>query len=326
MLKVNFSLILIFLGQLLFSQKILREEYILLYKDIAIEEMQRTGVPASITLSQGILESGSGNSRLAKEANNHFGIKCHKNWTGRKITHDDDHKGECFRAYDNAEESFRDHSDFLSQGSRYAFLFELSPSDYKGWCRGLKAAGYATEKNYDNMLIRIIEENQLYLFDQDVKVQPRIAQQTTTTQIIKDVKPTKPIVKTPESTEIDLYGVKGGQINRIDYVIAQKNDTWRSLTKKHNKMPWELYKYNDISREMSAEIKQGQVIFLQPKRRKADRDFRYHTVTEGETMWSISQKYGIRLNRLYKLNRMEADEEPEVGQKMYLRKRKPENS
>ncbi len=327
MLKLKVGLLLILCGQLLFSQKILREEYILLYKDIAIQEMQRTGVPASITLSQGVLESGNGNSRLAKEANNHFGIKCHNDWAGEKIFHDDDHKGECFRVYETAEESFRDHSDFLAQRNRYAFLFTLEPTDYKGWCRGLKDAGYATAKHYDNMLIKIIEDNQLYLFDQDIVVVHKTTKQTTdtrpTAKNIKKTNPLKPPINISESDEIDIYGIKGGQINRIDYVIAQEGDTWQSLTKKHNKMPWELYKYNDISREMSADIEQGQVIFLQPKRRKADRDFFYHTVTESETMWSISQKYGIRLKRLYKLNRMEDGQEVELGQKLYLRKQKP---
>ncbi len=323
--------ILALVVQFSMGQKTVREEYILIYKDMAISEMKRTGVPASITLAQGILESDGGNSKLAKEANNHFGIKCHADWTGQKIYHDDDHKGECFRVYDSPEESFRDHSDFLAQRERYAFLFQLEPTDYKGWSKGLKTAGYATARNYDNLLIKIIESHQLYLYDQGVTPGKILAtykdsepqKQKTSDQGNKSKAQQK--MNYPGATVVDLHSLKGGQINRIDYVVAQTGDTWQSLTKKHNKMPWELYRYNDISREMSAEIITGQVIYLQPKRRKADREFRFHTVSEGESMWSISQKYGIRLKRLYKMNRMAPDIEPEVGQSIFLRKKKPAN-
>jgi flagellum-specific peptidoglycan hydrolase FlgJ len=141
------------------------QTYIEKYRDIAISEMKRTGVPASITLAQGMVESNYGQSRLATEAFNHFGIKCHNGWTGATIRHDDDHRNECFRRYRNAQESFYDHSDFLRTGSRYSFLFSLSPYDYKGWAHGLKKAGYATNPDYANMLIRKIEENNLALYD-----------------------------------------------------------------------------------------------------------------------------------------------------------------
>jgi LysM repeat protein len=266
---------------------------------------------------------------LAREANNHFGVKCHAGWTGQKIYHDDDQKGECFRVYVTPEESFRDHSDFLAQRERYAFLFQLDPTNYKEWCRGLKTAGYATARNYDNLLIKIIETHQLYLYDKGVTKDPLLAAKKET-KTEKEKKPeaekkqqTPQKTYYPEATVVDLHGLKGGQINRIDYIVAQKGDTWQNLTKKHNKMPWEFYRYNDISREMSAEIVPGQVIYLQPKRRKADREFRFHTVAEGESMWSISQKYGIRLKRLYKMNRMTSEQVVEAGQKIYLRKTKP---
>lgn len=321
--------------QIALTQKIMREEYILRYKDIAIAEMLRTGVPASITLAQGILESESGNSRLAQQANNHFGIKCHNGWTGAKIYHDDDSKGECFRVYKTPEESYSDHSDFLAQRKRYAFLFDLPTTDYKGWSKGLKSSGYATNRHYDKMLIKIIETHQLYLYDQkvDIKKSVPIAQTpkkqdrlTKERRQPQKHKTTNAKNNVSETTEIDFYGQNGGQINRIDFIFAQSGDTWQSLTKKHNKMAWELYKYNDISREMPAEIVEGQVIFLQPKRRKAEHGNDYHIVTSDETMWSISQKYGIRLARLYKLNRMTPDQEPATGQKLYLRKRKPKNN
>lgn len=324
MLKViHVFLLVLFVGNV-HSQKILREEYVLMYKDIAIKEMERTGVLASITLAQGIIESNGGNSELSSISNNHFGIKCHSDWTGEKVFHDDDHEGECFRVYATAEESFRDHSDFLANRNRYSFLFELDKSDYKGWCKGLKAAGYATDRSYDQKLIKIIESLQLYQYDQGVVVQPTHSLANfAKPNVIESENPSK--IYYPEATVVDLHGLKGGKINNVDYVVAQKGDTWNSLIEKHNKMPWELYKYNDISREMSAEIVPGQIIYLQPKRRKADRNNIHHIAKQGESLWSISQKYGLRLKRLYKLNRMTTDQEVMVGQKLYLRKKKPEN-
>ena len=154
-----------------FSQnKISREEYISMYSHIAVNNMKQFGVPASITLAQAMLESDNGNSTLAVKANNHFGIKCHKDWTGATIYHDDDRKGECFRKYKNPEQSFNDHSLFLRGGKRYAFLFDLTPTDYKAWAHGLKKAGYATNPKYAELLIKIIEDNELYRFDQGITV------------------------------------------------------------------------------------------------------------------------------------------------------------
>ena len=142
-----------------------REEYIEMYSDIAMKEMLRSGVPASITLAQGMLESDNGNSSLAKKSNNHFGIKCHNDWTGKKVHHDDDSRHECFRKYKTVYDSYVDHSDFLMNTSRYAFLFDLDVKDYRGWAKGLKKAGYATSRTYADMLIRIIEENDLHRYD-----------------------------------------------------------------------------------------------------------------------------------------------------------------
>ena len=157
------------LSTLLFAQagskRMTRAEYIATYKDDAIEEMQRTGIPASITLAQGILESGDGNSALARYAKNHFGIKCHSDWKGPTFTMDDDAKDECFRKYRKVIESYKDHSAFLTGRNRYAFLFELKITDYKGWAKGLKKAGYATNPKYPDLLIGIIEKNELYKFD-----------------------------------------------------------------------------------------------------------------------------------------------------------------
>jgi LysM repeat protein len=283
------------------DKKMTREEYIAEYKDLAIKEMERTGVPASITLAQGILESGNGNSRLAVKANNHFGIKCH-DWNGRKIRHDDDLKRECFRKYKSVSQSYKDHSDFLVEKQRYSSLFSLDPIDYKGWAEGLKKAGYATSRNYDEALVRIIEENQLYAYDQGVDI-PETAVQHLASADNSDI--------TPEQARIL-------ERNRIKYIIAEEGDSYNSLTEEFDLLPWELKKYNELGEV--AEIDSGQILYLQPKRKKAEAGNKTHTVEEGESMHSISQRYGIKLSQLYKKNLMEEGSQPEAGQVLQLRK------
>ena len=150
------------------AQNMTRDEYIDKYKDEAIYQMKKYKIPASITLAQGILESGDGNSELAKKSNNHFGIKCHSDWKGERVYHDDDIKDECFRKYNTVRDSYDDHSEFLLR-SRYADLFEYALTDYKSWAKGLKKAGYATNPNYAKLLIKIIEENELYKLDNEIK-------------------------------------------------------------------------------------------------------------------------------------------------------------
>ena len=288
------------------DKKITRQEYIEQYKNIAIKEMKRTGVPASITLAQGALESGDGNSRLAKKANNHFGIKCH-DWKGRKIHHDDDENNECFRKYKSADDSYKDHSDFLSSKQRYASLFELEPTDYKGWAKGLKKAGYATSRNYDKALIRIIEENELYAYDQGVE-----------------------IIKEPalgEALAVASGAIKGSRMvfekNRIKYIIAKSDDTYTSISNELDLMPWELRKYNEL--DQGAKIDSGQILYIQPKRKRAEAGEKTHVVREGETMHDIAQLYGIKLAELYKKNLMKQGTEPAVSQTLQLRKSlKPE--
>jgi LysM repeat protein len=286
-----------------------REEYIQNFQGIAKSQMEIYGVPASITLAQGMLESGNGNSTLAVKANNHFGIKCHKSWTGSKIYHDDDEKGECFRKYKHSEQSFKDHSEFLRGGRRYAFLFDLDPTDYKGWARGLKIAGYATDPQYAEKLIKIIEENKLYLLDKGVE--------------IKIESPTKGMGELidPESFTIDIFKQRDIYLrNRIKYIKVKEGDTYQSITREMELMPWQLASYNDIDRNTKLTI--GQEIYIQPKRRKAEPNHPLHIVELGETMHSISQMYGIKLNSLYRRNRMEQGSKPEVGDKIFLRGRK----
>ncbi|MBN2482409.1 MAG: glucosaminidase domain-containing protein [Bacteroidales bacterium] len=276
-----------------------RVEYFQKYYVLAIEEMIRSGIPASITLAQGALESGDGNSRLARQANNHFGIKCHDDWNGRTIKHDDDSRNECFRSYNSVEDSYRDHSDFLNGRQRYAFLFELEPTDYKGWARGLKNAGYATSRDYASALIKIIEDYNLQQYDL-IALNDRGFR---------------------GSSHISSSSLAQRQImenNRVKYIITKEGDNFPSLANDLEKMLWELPRYNDLTPYDS--LGAGRIIYLQPKRNKAEMGNKTHIVKSGETMFDISQLYAVKLDRLYDLNRMPYGTEPEAGAVLQLRK------
>lgn len=263
-------------------------DYIDTYSDIAIREMVDYGIPASITLAQGILESGVGKSRLAVEANNHFGIKCHNDWTGETITHDDDRRRECFRKYDNAEESFIDHSQFLKSKARYSFLFELDRRDYKGWAKGLKQAGYATDKNYADRLVTLIEDLELSRFD--------------------DMAPSTEPAPKAEPIRIEEKNLK--------FVIVQKGESYFTIAKKY-RIPFNLiYSYNDVEKT-ARQPKPGDKVYLRPKNTSC-KGCPPHTVKEGESMFSISQEYGIKIHSLYDLNSMSYDSTPYVGQVLML--------
>lgn len=286
------------------------QEYINTYKQIAIENMIEYKIPASITLAQGILESGYGNSELAKYANNHFGIKCHKSWEGETYYIDDDEVNECFRKYKTAQESYTDHSLFICGRERYADLFLLDITDYKGWARGLKKAGYATSPTYAPRLIEIIEQYKLYEIDilvvenyighsyQDISIQTN----DNNTSI----------------NNINLNAEKRfvGKYNKIKYTIVEKGDSYETIAYAFDMMPWQILKYNDLEKQTVLKI--GEKIYLQPKRNKANESF--HIVTAGETMRDISQKYGIKLKKLYKYNHLEFGTEIVVGQKIKLMK------
>ncbi len=288
------------------SGKISREEYIEMYKDLAVEEMIRCGIPASITLAQGMLESDNGNSTLARKGNNHFGIKCHSGWRGGKMFHDDDARRECFRKYKKAEESYIDHSEFLMGSSRYSSLFELDRTDYRAWAKGLKKAGYATSPKYADMLIKIIEENELHRYDlADGKTLQRKHSRNS-------------LKKEPEGKRAILKN------NRIDYIILKEGDTFESLTEELGLLRYEIFRYNDLP-ENAAEIP-GQAYYIQPKRKKAARGNDFHRFQEGESLWQVSQRYGIKLERLYDLNLLEPDSEPTPGDRLNLRKRKKVSS
>ncbi|MCF8381509.1 MAG: glucosaminidase domain-containing protein [Bacteroidales bacterium] len=304
MKKITLLLFLLFINLTIFaqnSQKLSREDYINTYKDIAIREMHRSGVPASITLAQGMLESDNGNSTLAVKGNNHFGIKCHSSWTGKKVYHDDDKKQECFRKYKSAEDSYIDHSDFLINGSRYDFLFDLQSDDYKNWAKGLKKAGYATANKYDDMLIKIIEDNELHQYD---LVQPGDG----------EYKGRRPGNEYSEGRTIL-------STNRIDYILVEEGDGFESLRKELNLLRFELFRYNELTADSM--LVPGQILYLQPKRNKAEPGNELHKLQEGESLYMISQKYGVKLRSLYEKNHWEYGFQPEKGTEILLRKAKP---
>ncbi len=270
------------------------EAYIKKYYKIAMREMNDYGIPASITLAQGILESAAGTSRLAVQANNHFGIKCHNDWSGEKIYHDDDKNNECFRKYDDPEESFIDHSQFLKDRARYSFLFELDKTDYKAWAKGLKQAGYATDPNYPNRLITLIEKYDLHKYD---------LQSFTS----KEEGVAKPVKQEKSKNESGLK-----------YIYVQKGESYYTIAVKYN-IPFGLiYSYNDVDRK-TRQPEEGTIVYLQKKKKKIIWGDGLHIVKKGESMHDISQKYGIRLHSLYDLNNMPYDSKPEVGQLLKLR-------
>ena len=297
------------------------------YKSIAISEMKRTGIPASITLAQGMIESDFGRSRLAREANNHFGIKCHSDWKGQTIRHNDDRKNECFRKYASPEDSFYDHSDFLRSSSRYHFLFDIPSTDYKGWARGLKNAGYATNPDYANMLIRKIEQNNLHYFDQ-VKM-AGVLPKAETVQIDRDTsqpandKPDIIINSYNGSIVVPVHTQRVMENNRIQYIIVNDGETLEKIGEEFQLLRWELTRYNELSSDFKPVA--GQILYLQPKRDKAEPGKETHTIAAGDTMYSISQKYGIKIKKLYEYNKLSPGEEPAPGDKIWLRTEKPFN-
>ncbi|MCX6255319.1 MAG: glucosaminidase domain-containing protein [Bacteroidia bacterium] len=301
--------------------------YINTYKDIAVSEMKRTGIPASITLAQGMIESDFGHSSLAREGNNHFGIKCHDNWTGPTIRHNDDKRKECFRKYRKPEESFYDHSDFLKSGSRYSFLFGIDQTDYKAWARGLKKAGYATNPDYANMLIRKIEENNLWYFDRGYSSNSLPPQTTVPVKEAVPIQDTinheRPVALLDENTAVVARVPRVMENNRIQYIIVKDGDTREKLEKEFQLLKWELSKYNELNNDFIPVP--GQILYLQPKREKAEPGKEFYNTVEGDTMYVISQHYGIKLKSLYEMNRMEVGTEPEAGKKIWLRSIKPVN-
>ena len=298
-----------------FSQ-ITREEYIKKHKALAISEMERFNIPASITMAQALLESDNGNSKLASRANNHFGIKCHNSWKGKKFHQDDDAKDECFRKYKTVKESFRDHSEFL-QKERYSDLYKLDKTNYKGWARGLKKAGYATNSRYPQLLISIIEENDLNKLDLITK---RDANKKKPKEKKKRKEKEKKVKTNTNDKTINIKSTHQIRLNnRVKYIMTEDGDNLEELNKELNLLSWQLAKYNEITLETI--LNPGSIIYLQPKRNKAETGKNIHHVIYGESMYEISQKYAVKLNKLLEINLMIEGSEPKEGDIIYLRKR-----
>lgn len=322
-----FILLLTMQSQSVFSQNKSKAvmDYIEKYKDVAMREMQEHKIPASITLAQGLLESGNGNSELAKKSNNHFGIKCHKDWTGKRTYHDDDEKGECFRVYESPEDSYRDHSVFLKKGQRYAFLFDLEITDYKGWAKGLKKAGYATLPVYANVLIKLIEDYNLTQYDQIVvkgKFKYKKDNKTTRQQGNKS-KGDNDIVYTPfKITESEVVGKTpdGRYIrenNNVKFIYAREGETIYYLADMLCIYDYQIVKYNELGKRRT--LKDNEIIYIEPKKRKAMRRYKYHTIQKGETLSYVSRLYAVKLKSLYKMNDMDENTILHVGDNIRLR-------
>lgn len=275
-----------------FAQVMSTQEYIDAYKYAAMQEMKVYNIPASITLGQGILESSSGNSKLARDCNNHFGIKCRKEWTGAYCLADDDAPNECFRGYSSAMESYRDHSMFLKNSSRYGNLFALQVSDYEGWANGLREAGYATNPAYANILIGLIKRYRLTIYDSMVLLGDDFVSPDTAAQRVIS-------------------------INGLPAVYAASGETPESIARRQQMGAWQIYKYNDLKRGES--LDPGEIVYLKPKKRKGTVEL--VTVKEGESMRDISQQYGIKLKQLYKKNHLKPGQQVKPGEVLTLQRK-----
>lgn len=299
-------------GQVKWNQTF--QDYIDTYKEVAIDQMLRYHIPASITLAQGLLESGAGKSELATKGNNHFGIKCHS-WTGRTMHHDDDLRQECFRCYDSALESYEDHSKFLTGKGRYSSLFNLAITDYKGWAHGLKAAGYATNPKYAPHLIEIIEVYQLYQYDTATSANLSSYQNKTYTQPVEA--PRQPVKKVEENYA-NTFGHEVKICNNTYYIIARQGDTFESLAQEFGLKASKLAGYNDLPKGANPEA--GKPVFLETKKGRADKSFSGvpHIVSEGESLHSIAQKYAIKMSSLLKMNHIKSTHQLSVGEPLIV--------
>jgi hypothetical protein len=289
------------------QKKLSPHDYIDRWADVAVRQMVDHGIPASITLAQGILESGNGNSELAAKSNNHFGIKCHSDWDGRRTYHDDDEKGECFRVYKDASDSFEDHSAFLKR-SRYAELFELDITDYKGWARGLKKCGYATNPKYAGLLIDLIERYELQRFDEEGLALMERGESIRNEQA--------------NLASTRLHWAAGREVwisdNDIRYLIASPTDTYETLAKELDMMPWQFYRYNEVERrEEEHALQGGEIVYLQPKRSTGNVD--WVTVGAGATLYEIAQQHGIKLKAIIRKNRLKPGHALQEGDRLSLR-------
>lgn len=269
------------------------DNYIKKYKDIAIEQQKKHGIPASITLAQGLLESAAGQSRLAQEANNHFGIKCGNDWGGKTIKHKAERGNECFRKYKKVEESFEDHSKFLKR-KRYESLFKLKSTDYKNWAKGLRKCGYATDPKYPEKLISLIERYELYRYDSK-----------------------KGKRKNTDWVEDDVRSHIVYRQGDLLYIKAYDGDTYAMLAKKYGLKEKDLLRYNDVKEEQPLQV--GAIVYLQEKNKKYSGDSKEYVVQRGETLYSISQKLGIKLKQLCKMNKKKDNDIIKPGETLKIK-------
>ncbi len=290
--------------------------YIQAHASRALVSQRQFGIPASITLAQGLLESSAGRSELARKANNHFGIKCHRSWTGGRAYHSDDRPNECFRAYDTVQESYDDHGYFLSSQARYRSLFRLDLMDYKSWAIGLQRAGYATDKGYANKLIKIIEDYRLYLITEGNLSRTYSYNEPKQPPRTVDPNPLKyetPATQEPAGTDIREVYISYG----LYYTLAKSDDDLASIARDLDLTERVLERYNDFPRGYP--LRSGDIIYLQPKHTKAEPPYYEHVVRVGESMHTIAQRYGIRLKSLYRLNGLNDDYYPAEGDILRLR-------
>jgi mannosyl-glycoprotein endo-beta-N-acetylglucosaminidase/LysM domain-containing protein len=305
--NIIFLILISFLPAILSAQTPARDAYINRFREIAISEMERTGIPASIKLAQGILESGDGNSTLARKANNHFGIKCHNTWNGKTYYIEDDDYDEngkltksCFRVYKNADASYIAHSEFLRDPNkryRYGFLFSLPTTDYKAWAKGLKQAGYATSPTYAEKLIRVIETSELYRFDKMSSL---------------DVTTNDKMNEKYERLHIRF-------VNDAKITLAEEGETAADIAARTNMSANRILKYNERISSKNQKIKKDTRVFLQRKRSNFRGKKKWHYVQEGESLFDVSQLYGVRLSKLQKKNRIPESSEPKVGERIKIR-------
>jgi LysM repeat protein len=302
-------------------------DYINKYKELAIREEQRSGVPASITLAQGIHETEAGKSDLVLKSNNHFGIKCRAEWTGDKVYHDDDAKGECFRSYPTAAESYADHSDFLRKGPRYAFLFNIDPTDYNQWAWGLKKAGYATNSKYPQIIIKYIEDYNLqqYTLIAMGKMSPKDEVLAKGGKPLGDLSIGNGVaireINVAPAKPASQYPTGEFTINRTRVIYVKSGASLLGIAKEFDISLKHLLDFNELN-ENDDILKQDQLVYLQRKRKAGANEF--HEVQPGENLYDICQTEGIRLESLLERNRLEGWQMPAVGEKLYLQDKAPE--
>jgi len=306
-------------------------EYIKKYKDLAIAEMQRTGIPASIKLAQGIHETSAGTSDLVKRSNNHFGLKCKSEWTGMTVKHTDDAPNECFRKYDNPLDSYKDQSNYLKGTPRYASLFELDPTDYKAWAFGLKKAGYATNPKYSQVLIKLIEDYDLQDYTMIALGKLKPGQETLAKYENKNseiiIPGEKPVVMPPEP-EIVVYSKKETKtdypdgefkINETKVIYAKKGTSYLSIAEKYSIPLARIFEFNEM--KVQEVVEKDQLVYIMRKRKVGLNE--QHTVKSGETLADIAQAEALRIESLFEYNFLQPNMQPAIGSVLYLRSKGP---